>query len=48
MHHLLPEMHRFLVAGVVLPVYGLIYLAGTLLQRVPEASDVARRLRVIR
>jgi putative peptidoglycan lipid II flippase len=47
-HHVLPELHRFLVAGVVLPTYGLIYLAGALLQRVPEASDVARRLRLPR
>jgi putative peptidoglycan lipid II flippase len=47
-HQLLPEMHRFLVAGVVLPAYGLLYLSGTLLQRVPEASDVARRLRIRR
>jgi putative peptidoglycan lipid II flippase len=47
-HEVLPDMHRFLVAGIVLPAYGLIYLAAALLQRVPEASDVARRLRLSR
>ena len=46
-HQLLPELHRFAVAGVVLPVYGLIYLALTLLQRVPEARGLARRLRAV-
>ena len=44
-HMLLPEMHRFLVAAIVLPVYGLVYLAGAVAFRVPEASDLAGRFR---
>jgi len=48
LHHVLPDVHRFAVAAIVLPVYGAVYLGGTLLQRVPEALDLARRLRLAR
>ena len=48
LHAALPELHRVLVAGVVLPAYGLIYFGLALMQRVPEARELARRLRLIR
>jgi hypothetical protein len=44
----LPEWHRFLVAAVVLPTFGLVYLLLTLAFRVPEATALARRLRLVR
>jgi putative peptidoglycan lipid II flippase len=47
-HALLPEWHRFLVAAIVLPAFGLVYLLSTLAFRVPEATALARRLRLVR
>ncbi len=44
-HQLLPDTHRFIIAGIVLPAYGLIYLAGTLAFRIPEAAGLLGRLR---
>lgn len=44
-HQLLPELHRFATAAVVLPLFGLAYLSLTLVLRVPEASGLVRRLR---
>lgn len=48
LHAILPEWHRFLVAAVVLPTFGLVYLLLTLAFRVPEATALARRLRLVR
>lgn len=45
-HAILPEWHRFLVAAVVLPTFGVVYLLLTLAFRVPEATALARRLRL--
>lgn len=47
-HAVLPEWHRFLVAAIVLPAFGVIYLLLTLAFRVPEATALARRLRLAR
>jgi putative peptidoglycan lipid II flippase len=38
-------MHRFVVAGVSLGVFGIVYFVATSLFRVPEASALVRRLR---
>ena len=43
-HVALPPWHRFIVAGLVLPAFGLVYLALTHVMRVPEAAQLTRRL----
>jgi putative peptidoglycan lipid II flippase len=43
---LAPPLHPALAAAVILIPYGAVFLGGTLLMRLPEASALLRRLRI--
>jgi hypothetical protein len=46
--HALPISNKILVAVLVLGAFGLVYLAVTMVAKVPEATILLRRLKLVR